>query len=113
MILAILILAFVSTLIGAAGALCLKLSAKNISFNPAKLIRNWPLIAGALLYAIASIIFIFALKLGELSVVYPMTALSYVWVALLAGKILKERLHIWKCLGIGMIVLGVVLISLQ
>jgi len=111
MIWLILLLAIISTLLGGAGALCLKLANPQISFF--KLISNPYLISGAALYIVASIIFIFALKLGELSYVYPLTALSYIWVAIGARAILKEKLNIWKAFGISLIILGVVLISLQ
>ena len=78
-----------------------------------KFLLNKKLIAGLSLYAIATIIFIPALKGGELSVLYPFVALSYVWVSLLSVRFLKERMNIHKWLGILLIIIGVILIGLS
>lgn len=101
------------TLLGAAGAILLKKAGSRLSLNPLRLMRNFNLIAGFSLYVLASIIFIYVLKLGELSAIYPLTSLSYVWVAIASARLLKERLTTGKLLGIGMVIIGVVLLTLK
>jgi uncharacterized membrane protein len=113
MLLLIILLAFASTLLGASGALLLKKAGSNFTLNPFQLIKNHFLIGGLALYVIASIIFVYALKFGELSMIYPLTSLSYIWVAILSKKILGERMTRLKLMGMFFIILGVVLITIK
>ena len=72
---------------------------------------NWQLLIGCILYGTAAVIFIIALKGGELSVLYPIIATSYVWVNLLSGYYFNETITLLKWLGILSIVVGVSLIG--
>jgi uncharacterized membrane protein len=56
--------------------------------------------------------FIYAVKHGELSVLYPFVATSYIWANLLAMKYLDEKMNKLKWLGIVFIIIGVGLIAL-
>ena len=62
------------------------------------------------MYGLSAILFIFALKYGKLSVLYPVIATSYVWVALLSSKVLAEPLSIPKWGGITLILFGIALV---
>ena len=95
-----LLLVIFATVIGAYGSLFFKLSSDKISFNLRKLLKNYQLFIGFFLYGISSIIFLFALKGADLSVVYPFVSFSYVWVTILSVKHLKEKMNPWKYLGI-------------
>ena len=75
------------------------------------LFTNLPLLIGCFLYGSAAIIFIIALKGGELSVLYPIIATSYVWVSLLSGYYFNEMITQLKWFGILSIVIGVSLIG--
>jgi len=59
-----------------------------------------------------TVLFIPALRGGELSVLYPLVALVYVWVSLLSVRFLGEKMNPMKWLGIALILLGVTLIGL-
>ena len=48
------------------------------------LATNVPLIAGYALYGINTLMMVLALKEGELSLLYPIIALTYVWATLLS-----------------------------
>ena len=50
-------------------------------------------------------------KDGELSMLYPIIALTYVWVTLLSYAVLSERPNIYKNVGIGIIVVGVAVLG--
>ena len=113
MIWLILLLIFLSTILGAAGALLFKKASKNLSIMPLRLIRNYTLICGVMLYGFASILFVYALKLEDLSVLYPMTALSYVWATIGAKKFFNEKITKNKIIGIALIILGVVVIAIK
>jgi len=89
-----------------------KMASANLSFNPLQLITNWQLILGLVLYAIAAIMFIKALKGGELSVLYPLIAVTYIWVSLLSIYFFHEVMTLYKWLGVVTIILGVSFIGI-
>jgi len=101
-----------ATLIGAFGPILLKkASAKKLS-RLSSLATNYPLFGGVALYAVGTILFIPALKGGDLSVLYPFVALTYIWVSLLSIKFLGEKMNKLKWLGIALIIIGVSFIGL-
>ncbi|MEM3483160.1 MAG: EamA family transporter [Candidatus Woesearchaeota archaeon] len=101
------------TIIGSFGALILKLGSSSITFGLRDFLKNWKLLLGVMLYGISTIPFLIALKNAPLSVLYPITSLSYVWTALLSVKVLGERMNFWKYASISSIILGVLLISIS
>ncbi|MGB9748372.1 MAG: EamA family transporter [Candidatus Woesearchaeota archaeon] len=103
-------LVIIATMMGAFGSLFLKFGSKKKT-GLRELLRNYELIIGFLLYGSSTIPFIAALKFGELSYVYPLTALSYVWVTLISKKYLNEKITANKIFGIVLIIIGVILIS--
>jgi len=102
----ILLVAF-AALLGSFGQLCFKKGSANLSFNITSLLTNWYLMLGLCLYGISTIIYIYALSQGELSVLYPVIATSYIWTCLLAVLILGERMNLVNWIGILFILLGV------
>lgn len=104
-------LVLVATIIGAFGALFLKYGAEKLTRKNKWTFINSRLIFGVAMYGISSIFFLIALKNGELSVLYPLTSLSYVWISLLSIKMLGEKMNFFKWLGIGAILIGVSLIG--
>jgi multidrug transporter EmrE-like cation transporter len=75
------------------------------------LLGNLPLVAGYGLHACNALLLIFALRDGELSILWPLYALSYVWVALLSAYIFGDSLNPWKLGGIALIIFGVGLLG--
>ncbi|MCK4670862.1 MAG: hypothetical protein KAT43_06675 [Nanoarchaeota archaeon] len=67
---------------------------------------------GLACYGIGWILMIISFKGGELSVLYPVFAVNYIWVALLAAKIFGDAFNTWKIIGILGIVLGITLIGI-
>lgn len=107
---AVLVVVF-ATVIGAFGALALKYGANKITRQNKLSFINKRLLVGVFLYGFSSIFFLIGLKNGELSVLYPITSLSYVWISLLSIKMLKEKMNFYKWLGIAAILVGVSLIG--
>ena len=52
-----------------------------------------------------------ALREGELSMLYPIISLTYVWVTLLSYTVLGERPNAFKIAGIVVIVIGVAVLG--
>jgi drug/metabolite transporter (DMT)-like permease len=116
-------LVFACTLIGAVGQIFIKLGAKGADssmpwatvdgawHNLYAMATNFNLIAGYSLYALMTVLFILALRDEELSVVYPIISLSYVWVAGLSVWLFRESVNFAKMAGILIIVLGVAVLG--
>ncbi|MAG91266.1 hypothetical protein CMO83_01155 [Candidatus Woesearchaeota archaeon] len=104
-------LVILATLIGAFGPILLKkASAKRLS-KISSLMTNYHLFGGVALYGVGTVLFIPALKGGELSVLYPFVALIYIWVSLLSVKFLGEKMNKLKWVGIVLIIAGVTFIG--
>ena len=94
-----------ATLFGALGAIYLKKTSGKLNLR--ELMKNKNLIIGVLLYGIGTLLFIPSLRGGDLSVIYPIVALTYIWGALLPKKMLGEEMNGMKWTGIVLILLGV------
>lgn len=90
----------------------LKKGAGRISLKIRDLLKNYYLIGGFLFYGIGTVLFIPALKGGELSVLYPLVATTYIWVSLWSIKLLKERMNKQKWIGVLLVIVGVIFIGL-
>ena len=66
---------------------------------------------GYCLYGISTLLLVLALKDGELSLLYPVIALTYVWVTVLSFLIFHDDINPWKLAGIVLIVSGVAVLG--
>jgi uncharacterized membrane protein len=98
-----------ATFLGSTGALMLKMGSTGVT--PGAIMRNYKLLLGFILYGLSTIPFLIALKFGPLSVLYPFVSLSYIWTILLSMRYLKERMNVWKWMGITLVLAGVTLIG--
>lgn len=104
------LMAIIASVFGASGGFFLK----KFSSRPGKIpfyFLNKSFILGLLSLGISAVLHFFALSLGELSVVYPASSFTYVWSVLIANFVLKEKINDKKIIGIGLIVLGVFLVT--
>lgn len=81
-----------------------------ISFAKA-LMGDWPLIIGYTLHGCNAMLLILALRYGHLSLLYPLYALSYIWVNLLSLYFFHEDMNGWKVAGIALIMAGVAVLG--
>jgi len=105
-------LVFVCTLLVSSAQVFYKLGANKLEFNLIKIITNYNLIAGMAIYAVGAVILLVALRGGELSVLYPIIATSYIWVTLLSIYFFNEVMNFYKLAGIAAIISGIILIGL-
>lgn len=101
----------IASVLGAFGALYLKKGADRLKFNFWKILKNYYLIGGIICYGLSTLIFIPSLKYGELSILYPLVSVGYIWVIILSIIYLKEKMNTYKWLGIMSIIFGVILIG--
>ncbi len=82
---------------------------ENLSFSV--LIHDTPLQIGLTLYICGAALAVLALRHGELSVLWPLISLSYVWVAIMAKIMIHESMSPLKIAGISVIILGVAIMG--
>jgi len=100
------------TLFGAVAQILIKHGANGLaSGSPLAMISNLPLMVGYSLYGVSTVLLILALRDGELSILYPVISLTYVWVTLLSLLFFKERVNAWKLVGVAVIVAGVAMLG--
>lgn len=66
---------------------------------------------GFLLYGLGALFMIFAFKNGELSVLYPLMCVSYVFALINGYLFLGETVSVYNLIGIFIIILGVTLLG--
>ena len=104
------ILMIVASLFAAFGQLSLKIGAMKIKKSISSLLKNPVLLLGIFFYGLSSIVSLFAVKDANLTVLYPLASLNYVWVSFLSIKFLKEKMNKYKWAGIALIIIGVSII---
>jgi drug/metabolite transporter (DMT)-like permease len=75
------------------------------------LLGNYQLVLGYIVQSGNALLLILALREGELSMLYPIIALTYVWVNLLAMYFFHDRMNVWKAGGIALVIGGVALLG--
>jgi multidrug transporter EmrE-like cation transporter len=94
------------TILTSTGQVMMKFSVSSLD-SAWHILTNIPLIIGLILYAVASVILIMALKNGDLSLLYPFIALGFVWVTLASIFLFNEHVSLMNWAGITSIIFGV------
>ena len=89
-----------------------KKGAASLSLSFSGIFLNLFLYIGVLLYVIGAVLMIIALRGGELSVLYPIIATSFIWVNFISVYFLNETMNIWKWSGVFLIIGGISCIGL-
>jgi drug/metabolite transporter (DMT)-like permease len=105
------LLVFGAGVVGSFGAVFLKMGAVRLNGTLASFV-NPRLILGVALYLGSSVIYGAGIRGGQLSVLYPMVSLGYIWTILWARLFFKEAFTSRKLAGLGLILLGVALVGL-
>jgi drug/metabolite transporter (DMT)-like permease len=106
------VLVAIGSFIGSFGAVFLKAGAVRIERNVAALIVNWRLMAGITLFCLSSVFFVLGLKHGELSVLYPIVSLGYIWTLLWSRLFFGEEFTKAKIAGLALILIGVLFVGM-
>ncbi len=113
------------TVLGAAAQMLIKKGLVNLPPSPGEgmsglepwvtfvmgIAMNLPLMAGLSCYGLSTGLLVLALRYGELSVLYPIIALTYVWVSILSVALLGETMNVFKIVGLAVIVIGVTVLG--
>jgi len=106
------ILVLICTILGAAAQLLLKLGSADVDTSSLwltawSMATSVSLIGGLGLYGLSTVLFIYALRNEELSLLYPVISLTYIWVTIASVIFLGETISWWKIAGVAVIVGGV------
>ena len=106
------VLILASSFVGSFGAVFLKLGAEYMRPGLKGIVSNYRLALGVVLYLLSSVFFVMGVAQGELTILYPMVSLGYIWTLLWAYLFFKEPFTRSKVFGLAMIIAGVACISL-
>jgi drug/metabolite transporter (DMT)-like permease len=101
------------TFLGAGAQVLIKLGTGSLGPNPTLvetalgILTTPALFGGYALYGLFTILMVLALRYGELSLLYPIIALTYVWVTILSMVVFHETMNAFKVAGILTIMGGV------
>jgi multidrug transporter EmrE-like cation transporter len=105
-------LVFFCTVFGAVAQVLIKSGANVLaSASPLAMLTNPPLVTGYGLYGISTVLLVLALRDGELSILYPVISLTYVWVTFLSIVFFKDSVNVYKIAGVSIIVTGVAVLG--
>jgi multidrug transporter EmrE-like cation transporter len=101
------------TFLAAVAQILMKTGADYTKAHPglAGMMTNPVLIAGYGLYAGVTVLIVVAFKDGELSVLYPILSLSYLWVTALSFFVFHDTFNVYKLIGVTVIVSGVAVLG--
>jgi multidrug transporter EmrE-like cation transporter len=105
------------TVIGAGAQVLIKMGASALGPNPTMvqtalaMLLTPALFAGYAMYGVSTILLVLALRHGQLSLLYPVFAMTYVWVTILSVLIFHESMNPFKLAGIATIVGGIAVLG--
>jgi multidrug transporter EmrE-like cation transporter len=103
---------FLCGFVGSFGAVFLKSGAGRLERNLKSLLLNWRLALGIGIYLLSSVFFVFGMRRGELSVLYPLVALGYMWTVIWSKIFFGEPLTKAKFIAVGMILVGIAFLGI-
>jgi drug/metabolite transporter (DMT)-like permease len=106
------ILVLFGSFIGSFGAVFLKLGAEYMHGSLKRILSNYWLATGIVLYLLSSVFYMMGVAQGQLTVLYPMVSIGYIWAILWARLFFKEPFTRAKIGGLAAIIVGVALINL-
>jgi len=106
------VLVLVGSLIGSVGAIFLKSGAHQVSRDWKSIAFNWRLAVGVGTYLLSSVLFVKGMSNGELSVLFPLVSVGYVFTLLWSRLFFREVITTVKLAGVGLILVGITCLGL-
>ena len=106
------VMVFVASFFGSFGAAFLKAGADRLHRDFGSLVRNWRLAAGIVFFVSSSLLYLKDIKVGELTILYPMVSLGYVWTLLWSRLFFGEPFTRTKLYGLLLILVGIVFLAI-
>jgi multidrug transporter EmrE-like cation transporter len=106
------LLVILSSFIGSFGAAFLKSGSGKLQRSLQSILTNWRLAVGIGFFLFSSYFFVLGVRNGELTVLYPIASLGYIWTLIWSRLFFHEPLTPSKFLGIGLILTGLAFLGL-
>jgi multidrug transporter EmrE-like cation transporter len=106
------LLVFLASFIGSFGAVFLKFGAGRLHRDLKTLVFNWRLALGVGLYLLSFVFYYLGVREGELSVLYPMVSLGYIWTLVWSRWFFREPISKRKVAGLALIITGIIVLNL-
>ena len=100
-----------TTLLTSSAQILWKKGSSTLTFDIFSILTNYYIVGGILLYVVSGVLLIISFRGGEVSVLYPIIATSYVWVSFLSIKFLGETMNNFRWIGITSIIAGIISIG--
>lgn len=104
------VLVFIASLIGSVAAVLLKAGADRLSGKTSEWAPK--LGGGVALFGASSVLYVWGIKDGSLSVLYPMVSLGYVWTLVWSRIFFGEPFNRSKIVGLALVLIGVAFIGM-
>ena len=98
------------TLVGSLGAFFFKKSTENMA-GIFSLLKIPTFYVGGVLYVSSALMNVILLRYMDYTVLYPMSAIAYIWSLFISNRLLGEKITGKKIAGVALICLGVVLLT--
>ncbi len=106
------LLMILSTLFTSVGQLLWKAGAAKINFLQLGSFFNLPFLLGTISYLLGILLVLLAFKNGDLSLLYPIMAASYVWVSIASPFFFQaDQMNLYKWLGVAVIIFSIILLG--
>lgn len=111
--------ALISIGVASLGQAILKAALNTLSFADSKLsfdfvvkvFSNYRVLIGLVFYFFSAVLWLYALSKHNLSRIYPLTSLSFIFVVLLSRFFLGESVSLNQAIGFGVIILGIGIVT--
>lgn len=102
------LLVLLASFIGSFGAVFLKSGAERLKLSLRALLSNYYLAAGVVMFLLSSYFFVLGVRHGQLTILYPMVSLGYIWTLFWSRIFFGEPFTRNKFIGLGLILAGIV-----
>ncbi len=105
------LLVFAASVVGSFGAVFLKLGSAHVDGTISGFL-NRDLFFGVSLFLGSSVFYALGIRGGQLSVLYPMVSLGYIWTIIWSKLFFKEEITKQKIMGLVLILVGVCFVGM-
>ena len=77
------------------------------------LLKNRGVLLGLLAYGVGFLLYLAGLSGGQLSVVFPIFASSFIFVTLISATVLHERITLMRAAGVLLVFLGITIVAIS
>lgn len=102
----------IAAMIGALGQYLYREGARMPMADTMAWLTNWRILLGLVCYIAVMVLFLTGFRIGgEMTVLYPMYASTFIWALLIGRFLLGEPVGLTRIIGVGVIMIGMFLVA--